>query len=198
MQPGATLIFLDTSVIYPRTLRDWFCLLSLNSGIEGIELRWSEDVLAEFIYNRRREEPGASDAQIGQWRQRLTDSFPNAIVSNYSIDPMFLEGEDKFDAHVLAAAIHGRVDYLVTSNISDFEGFADSVEFEILTPDDMLCLIEQRRPDAVSAATKKQCNYWSKREGSKSLHDALVDSGAPNFAQGIRKRLSQWALSGRY
>ncbi|MHA7274157.1 hypothetical protein ACX80Z_12055 [Arthrobacter sp. TMT4-20] len=107
MQPGATLIFLDANILYSRTLRDWFALIALNSGPEGIGLRWSEDVLAEWLYNRRRRNPAASDQDIGLWRKKLTDAFPEAVIRGYDIDPTLVEGKDKFDAHVLAAADHG-------------------------------------------------------------------------------------------
>lgn len=158
MQPGATLVFLDANILYSRTLRDWFSLISLNSGTEGIALRWSEDVLTEFLYNRRRDNPAASDHDIGRWRNVLTSSFPNAMISGYEIDPVLLEGKDKFDAHVLAAAAHGSVDYLVTANYQDFEQFEEQFEFEIFLPDDMLCLMKERRPDAVLAAMKNNAS----------------------------------------
>lgn len=198
MQPGATLIFLDANILYPRTLRDWFAQIALNSGPEGIELRWSEDVLAEWVYNRRKKNPGASDQEIGLWRKKLTDAFPEAVIRGYAIDPGLIEGKDKFDAHVLAAAAHGNVDYLVTDNYKDFEPYADQFEFETYVADDMLCLIKERRPDAVRAALKVQCQYWARRGGSKALPVALVDSGAPNFADYIAGQLSAMALSGQY
>lgn len=198
MQPGATLIFLDANILYSRTLRDWFALISLNSGAEGIALRWSEDVMTEFIYHLRRKNPGASDHNVGLWREKLTSAFPNAMISGYEISPEFLQGRDQFDAHVLAAATHGRVDYLVTANPGDFEEFADRLEFEIFRPDDMLCLMIERRPDAVLAATKKQCQYWAGRPDSKSLPAALIDAGTPDFARHIQAQLATLALSGRY
>lgn len=198
MQPGATLIFLDANILYPRTLRDWFANIALSSGAEGVGLRWSEDVLAEWIYNRRKRNPGASDQEIGRWRQKISDAFPAAIIRDYSIDPTLLDGKDKFDAHVLAAAAHGNVDYLVTDNYKDFAPYADRFEFEIYTADDMLCLIKERRPDAVRTALKKQCQYWAGKAGTKTLPAALIDSGAPHFAGYIREQLSEMALSGHY
>lgn len=198
MQPGATLIFLDANILYSRTLRDWFSLISLNSGTEGIALRWSEDVMTEFLYNRRRDNPAASDHEIGRWRNVLTNSFPSAMISGYEIDPLLVEGKDKFDAHVLAAAAHGGVDYLVTANHKDFEEFEEQFEFEIFLPDDMLCLMKERRPDAVLAAMKTQCQYWAARSESKALPAALIGAGAPNFAEYIRTQLASLALSGKY
>lgn len=198
MQPGATLIFLDANVLFSRTLRDWFCIICQESGPEGIAPRWSEDVMAEYQYHIRKKNPGWSEEQVGGWRRRLTAIFPQAMITGYQINEAYLtSGRDEFDAHVIAAAEHGKVDYLVTSNYSDFEPVIDDVQFEIYTPDDMLCLIEERRSDAVSAATRRQMDYWAKRSG-KNLHQALSDAGAPDFAQRIKHRISHWALTGKY
>lgn len=87
MQPGATRVFLDANILYSRTLRDWFCLLSQESGFDGIELFWSEDVLAEMIYHLRKKNPHLSDEQVGGWRRTLLKGFPDAIITGYSIDP---------------------------------------------------------------------------------------------------------------
>lgn len=198
MQPGATLIFLDANILYSRTLRDWFCLISKASGIEGIALRWSEDVMAEYQYHIRRKNPGWSEQQVGGWRRKLTDAFPGAMITGYEIDPVLLESKDKFDAHVVSAAAHGRVDYLVTSNESDFEEITHQYEFEIFSPDDMLSLIYERRSDAVRIATKDQMTYWANRKEDKPLPQALTDAGAPNFANHVGKLLANFALTGNY
>lgn len=154
--------------------------------------------MTEYQYHIRKKNPGLSDEQVGGWRRRLTDSFPAAMITGYEIKEAYLAtGRDKFDAHVIAAAEHGKVDYLVTSNYSDFEPVIDEVEFEIHTPDDILCLIDERRSDAVNAATKRQVDYWAQRSG-KPLHEALIDADAPLFAQRTKNRISRWALSGKY
>lgn len=197
MQPGATKVFLDANVLFSRTLRDWFCLISLESGIEGVALYWSEDVLAEMIYHLRKQNPHLADKQVGGWRQRLHDSFPYATITGYSIDPVFLHG-DPFDAHVIAAALHGQVDYLITNNVKDFSLHADKLDFEIYTPDDFLCLVAERRPDATYRTTKRQLKFWNLRTGYKSLPDALTAAGCPRFAIEVRKILQRIALQVDY
>lgn len=197
MRPGASFIFLDANVLYSRTQRDWFCLISLESGLDGMAVCWSEDVLTEWLYHRRKKNPQLSDAEIGGLRRRLESSFPQATISGYSIDPMLLTG-DPYDAHVLAASAHASVDYLVTNNISDFDEHAESFEFEIYTPDDMLCLIAERRPNTVLKTAKRQLDYWNQKPNSMPLPDALVAAGVPNFAEHVRKIIQQIALTGSY
>ncbi len=198
MRPGATLVFLDANILYSRTLRDWFALISKRSGAEGIRLRCSEDVLAEWLYHWRRKHPERADAAVGGLRTQFLRACPDAVIAGYEISPALLEGGDTFDAHVVAAASHGGVDYLVTSNLADFESLRDHFEFEIYAPDDLLCLILERRPDAVRKALLDNIAYWSAKPGSKDVVEALIDAGAPNFADGVRGLRTKLAMTGRY
>ncbi|MHA7271253.1 hypothetical protein [Arthrobacter sp. HLT1-20] len=87
---------------------------------------------------------------------------------------------------------------MVTSNVKDFAAHADNLEFEIYAPDQFLCLIAERRPDATYSTTKRQFKYWSAKSGSKELPAALTDDGAPLFANEVRKILQQIALRADY
>lgn len=198
MQPGPTQVFVDANVLYSRTLRDWFCLFDQESGPDGIMLRWSEDDLTEWMYHQRKRNPSASDAQVGGWRRRLLATCPEAVVIGYEIRPELLTGPDKFDAHVVAAAEKGLVDYLVTSNIRDFDSLQDELEFEIYAPDELLCLISQRRPDAMRAVLQRQLAYWKGKSDPTPLDQALAAAGAPNFAGEVKRQLGQLALTGKY
>lgn len=89
MKPGATKVFLDANILYSRTLRDWFCILSQESGVDGIALHWSEDVLAEMIYHLRKKNPHLSDKQVGGWRRTLLEDFPNATIATTKLSRDF-------------------------------------------------------------------------------------------------------------
>ncbi len=124
---------------------------------------------------------------------------PEALISNYLIrEDLVQSGRDKFDAHVVAVAEHGGVDYLVTENVKDFQSFADEYEFEIYTADEMLCLINERRPDVVRTVIQRQLPYWAKRPKSKSLYEALEDAQAPKFAEKVKIQLRRLAILGAY
>jgi hypothetical protein len=192
-------LFLDSNILLSRTLRDWFCLIDLESGSEGIRLRWSEDVLAEFLYHLRKKNPSASEEATGGLRRRLENACPDAKIEGYSIrTELIASGRDEFDARVVAAAEHGRVDYLVTNNIKHFEPFQEECEFEICAADDMLCLIDERRPDVVLSVVQKQLPYWAKKNSDRTLDEALNAAGAPKFSVRVRSHLGELAMSGRY
>lgn len=48
------------------------------------------------------------------------------------------QGRDPNDEMVLAAAIHGRADVLVTYNLADFIGLADRFTISVMHPADLL------------------------------------------------------------
>ena len=50
-------VFVDANVLYSRTLRDWLGLLYTLPEYPLFQVYWSEDVLAETLYNLRRSHP---------------------------------------------------------------------------------------------------------------------------------------------
>jgi predicted nucleic acid-binding protein len=114
---------LDTSVLWPGLQRDF--LLSL--AVEGLyRPLWSTAILDELCYQEARKpiDRGHDPALASQRAQRLVDrmrtAFDDAIVVSWES----LEGTfglpDIDDEHVVAAALVGGADVLVTSNLKDF------------------------------------------------------------------------------
>ncbi|CAN5390931.1 hypothetical protein BH09ACT7_BH09ACT7_60170 [soil metagenome] len=114
---------LDTSVLWPSLQRDF--LLSL--AIEGLyRPLWSSAILDELRYHEAQKLVDRGHARVlaGQSAQRLIDqmssAFNDAVVANWES----LEGTfgllDIDDEHVVAAALVGGADTIVTSNLKDF------------------------------------------------------------------------------
>ena len=114
---------LDTSVLWPSLQRDF--LLSL--AVEGLyRPLWSTAILDELRYHEARKLVGhGHDRVLAEQRsQRLVNqmstAFDDAIVANWEA----LEGTfglpDIDDEHVVAAALVGGADVIVTSNLKDF------------------------------------------------------------------------------
>lgn len=199
-------VSLDTNILYSRTLRDWHWMLMvrsvLQSGLNRIEPRVSEDVLAELLYRIRRANPHLGDVEVGGIRERLLNNQPESVVvRGYSVvDVPVLD--DSNDLHVIAAATHARVDYLVTED-SGFHSVADEFEFETLSADEMLCLIAERRPELVLRVTQEQFRYWNRRakesgRGISPMDEALRAANAPCFAEEVRKAIKHLAVTGQY
>ncbi len=99
-----------------RKVRDIFCWLA---EADLVELRWSSDVLTELrraLVDSMNKDPGQVDRLI----RTLRRAFPLAEVHGYEPLILGLALRDPNDRHVLAAAIAGERDVLVTYNIRDF------------------------------------------------------------------------------
>jgi predicted nucleic acid-binding protein len=113
--PAYTALF-DACVLYPQTLRD--VLLSL-SRTELFRARWSADINDEWTRNRRAKHPEQA-AQIQRTLELVNASVPDCLVTGYEALIPSLDLPDPNDRHVLAAAIVGRADVIVTLNLVDF------------------------------------------------------------------------------
>lgn len=127
---------LDACVLYPAPLRD--ILLSLAS--EGVfRARWTEQIHAEWTRNLLIKRPDLSPDKLARTVALINCSVEDGLVENYAylIDSLVLP--DVNDRHVLAAAIAGHADAIVTFNIKDFPEAAVAAHgIEILHPDDFL------------------------------------------------------------
>ncbi len=101
MASGAltTSVLPDANVLYSRTLRDWLALCALYGPEGWYEVRWTEDILAETLYHLRKNNPDASDHQIGGIRDKFVEAFGEGRISGYRVDPD-ISHPDIFDAHV--------------------------------------------------------------------------------------------------
>jgi predicted nucleic acid-binding protein len=178
--------FLDANILFSGTLRDWICLLSLHSG--AFDVKWSEDVLAEYMYHWRRKNPDAGDHALGGIRRRLTTAFPDAVVAGYHPGSV-PELPDPHDRHVLAAALHGKADILVTDDKEDFPADVVADRLDVYSVDEFLCRVADRHPATVPLVLDAQLRHFAKNaivRGHRTRHDlidALARAGAKEFAE---------------
>jgi predicted nucleic acid-binding protein len=127
---------LDTCTLAPISLCD--LLLRLAEAPALYKPKWSEGILEELSRVLRSPKFGLDEAKVRYRIQCMKSAFPEAMITNYEFLVEAMPNNEK-DRHVLAAAVHGKVDAIVTLNTRDF-----SVEhlqrfgIERLTPDDFL------------------------------------------------------------
>lgn len=126
--------FLDTNVLYGAVLADTLLRVAEAGAYRP---HWSADVLAELSRNLVLR-AGLSLDKADRRIQQMEQAFPDASVAGYGglIDGL---GCDPKDRHVLAAAIHGGCQVIVTFNIKDFP--PESVEdfgITVVHPQDFL------------------------------------------------------------
>lgn len=187
MARQVTKVLVDANILYSRTLRDWVCLLYLRSAGGMFECYWTEDIMAEMLYHRRKANPFLSEQQVGGIRRLIAETFgDHSLITGYEVTESSAY-PDVFDAHVHCAAVHGEIDILLTANTSDFDGL-DELTYEIYGADDFLQLIDDSNTELVRGVMAQQLAYWVPR-GGKSLPEALRSAGAPGFAERIRRYL---------
>jgi predicted nucleic acid-binding protein len=109
--------FLDASVLYPAPLRDLLLELAVSDLYRA---KWSDAVHEEWIAAVRRTRNDLTRAQLERTRDLMNAHVRDALVTGFEQLIDVLDLPDPNDRHVLAAAIKGRADLIVTINLKDF------------------------------------------------------------------------------
>jgi predicted nucleic acid-binding protein len=109
--------FLDASVLYPALLRNLLMHLAVRDLFQA---RWSDRVHEEWIAALLRNRRDLTPEQLARTRKLMDENVDDALVSGYEDIVGQLMLPDPNDRHVLAAAIHGGANVIVTINLRDF------------------------------------------------------------------------------
>ncbi len=143
---------LDANILYPAGLRD--VLLRLADQYLYAPF-WSADIHAEWIRSVLADRPDLTEGMLERTRMVMDRHFPEAVVTDYTSRAAGLDLPDPDDIHVLAAAIEGGADVIVTRNLRDFP--ADRLAPHGLTaqhPDAFIAGLFHADPEAVLAAVR--------------------------------------------
>ena len=110
-------VLLDANVIYPAPLRDVFVQM-VSTGI--IRARWTNEIHEEWIAALLQNEPQRRRASLERTRDFMNDAVRDCLVTNYQRHISKINLPDPNDRHVLAAAIEGKCQFIVTNNLKDF------------------------------------------------------------------------------
>ena len=140
-------VCLDACVLFPTVLRE----ILLGVAREGLfHPIWSERILEEWARATVKLGPEAELQARGEIAV-MQAQFPKASVQPKDGDMARLHLPDENDIHVLAAAIAGSADILVTLNIRDFprgELSAEGIDRDV--PDAFLMSLWMEAPEVVS------------------------------------------------
>jgi predicted nucleic acid-binding protein len=136
MLVGRYSAFLDANVLHPAFLRAallWFADARLLRPV------WSKDVLMEWRRSVRRRHGDMDDVKCDRLQQAFTAQFPDAEVSDYEPFINVIELPDPDDRHVLAAAIVGKCNGIITANLKHFPVEAVAkFGIEVVHPDEFI------------------------------------------------------------
>lgn len=128
---------LDACVLYPAPVRD---LLLQVAVTDLYKAKWSADIHREWIESLMANEPHRDRAALERTRDLMDASTRDCLVTGYESLIPSLNLPDPDDRHVLAAAIKGRCDAIVTANLKDFpEAVLEPFGIDLQHPDEFLC-----------------------------------------------------------
>ena len=150
---------LDACVLDPATLRD----LLLSLARDGLyHARWSDCIQDEWVRNLQQRRPDLEEAALRRTCALMDQAVPDSVVQGWQrIEPGLTGLPDADDRHVLAAAICGHADAIVTFNLGDFPAEALApFGVEALHPDDFLLNQLDLHPIAALKAIRAMRARW--------------------------------------
>jgi predicted nucleic acid-binding protein len=114
---------LDTCVLVPSRARDVLLEIASTGAYRPL---WSSEILAELdrtlrvLLAKRGVSPDESDAYLTRLLDQMKTTFPDALVPEWQPLVDAIQLPDANDRHVVAAALAGRADVIVTDNLADF------------------------------------------------------------------------------
>lgn len=179
---------LDACVLYPAPIRD----LLMRLAVTGIfRPRWSDMIHDEWIRNVLKDRPDLSRAHLERTRSLMDRYVNDALVEEFEPLIPTLLLPDPTDRHVLAAAIAGKCDTLVTFNLRDFpQGILSLHDIEAVHPDILILKCIE-----VDAATVRRA-FLRQHEGLRhpplTIEEMLATFariGLPDTADALRSIL---------
>lgn len=186
MKPRA---LLDANVLYPAVLRSFLIDLSLQGVYQA---HWTDELQDEWMRNLRLNRPELDESKLRQTQRLMDQVLPEARITGYEPLISTLTLPDADDRHVLAAALHGQVDVIVTQNLRDFpSAVLGASGVRALSPDDFLGGFLPDQADAlIEALRAQQGRYRAPPLTLADLLHRLAQQGVPTLAHSLASHLS--------
>ena len=160
----------DACVLYPAPLRDLLMHLALTDLFRA---KWSDRIHDEWTSNLLKNRPDLTAEQLTWTRSNMNAHVPDALVTDFEELIPSLVLPDLDDRHVLAVAIHGRADVIVTKNLKHFPAAAlTQYGIEAQHPDEFVVHLVDLAPDIVCEAVQR--HRQSLRRPPKTVDEYLA------------------------
>ncbi|MEY4696362.1 MAG: hypothetical protein RIT14_790 [Pseudomonadota bacterium] len=174
---------LDACVLFPPVLRD----ILLGVAARGLfQPRWSDRILEEWARATAKLGPAAEAEARGQVAL-VRAAFPGATLPPAPGVEARLMLPDANDLHVLAVAISGHADAIITFNAQDFPRHVLAAEgLDRRDPDGFLWELWSHHPQAVDAVLAEVHARAERMAGTGvSLKALLKRAGLPRLAKAV-------------
>ena len=150
---------LDACVLFSRLQRD--VLLNLAHA-DLYTARWTQDIEREWASSLVEKYPDAAD-KIPRLVEHMREAIPDCLIVDYAPLITSIQLPDERDRHVLAAAIRGNADAIVSLNTKDFPASVlATFDIEIQTPDQFVLNQIMLNPPKALMAIKKMRERWER------------------------------------
>lgn len=174
---------LDACVLYPAPLRD----LLLRLTCAGIfSARWTDEIHEEWIRNLLHTRSDLQPERLLRTRREMNRAVPDGLITGYEplIPTLLLPDPD--DRHVLAAAMQGRVDVIVTFNCRDFPTpYVSRYRIDVKHPDDFISSQFDLAPAAVCEVVRQ--HRTGLRRPPKSVEQYLQTLQQQQLAETVNR-----------
>lgn len=149
---------------------------------------WSARVIDEALRALSRIHTSVEPSRLQNRFVSMNQAFRSALVSGWEPLETSIRLPDPDDRHVVAAALRGRADVVVTENVRDFpHSMLSRLGLEVIRVDDFLLRLFEDRPKATRHVLTEQATALRNPPVSKSeLLLMLERAGAPAFAAVVR------------
>ena len=150
---------LDACVLFSRLQRD--VLLSLAHA-DLYTARWTQEIENEWTSSLIEKYPDAAE-KTHLVVDQMREAIPDCLIVDYELFIPSLQLPDENDRHVLAAAIRGNADAIVSLNTKDFPAeVLSKFDIEIQTPDQFVLNQIMLHPPRALTAIKKMRARWER------------------------------------
>ncbi|USQ72296.1 PIN domain-containing protein [Roseomonas mucosa] len=174
----------DACVLYPAPLRDLLLRLARTNLFRA---RWSEQIHEEWIRGVLRSRPDLHD-RLDRTRRMMDQAVDDCLVTGYEALSPTLSLPDPDDRHVLAAAIVGRADVIVTFNLKDFPAATLSLYgIEAQHPDTFIRhVLDLEEAVAVAAVKQQRASLRNPPKTVEEFLDILAQQSLPETVTFLR------------
>ncbi len=147
-------VILDACVLYPAPLRSYLLYLA-QTGL--YRAKWTSQIHDEWIRNAVTNNPGLTTEKLQRTRQAMDKHAPDCLVEGYEPIIDGLELPDPDDRHVVAAALKGQAESIITFNLKDFPNqVLEQFELRAIHPDEFLSDMFELNPSLAILAAQRQ------------------------------------------
>lgn len=177
-------VLYDACVLYPAPLRD----LLLWLGLSGLfKARWTTQIHEEWQRNLLMNRPDLTSETLAHTARLMDRAIPDALITGYESLIPTLQLPDVDDRHVLAAAVKGGVQTIVTFNLKDFPNdVLQQFNIEATHPDDFVSDLMDLDLVAVLQSVKQQRSQLKRPPMNVQTYlDMLIRQGLVQTAKDL-------------